>query len=94
VDDLEPIGPGKDLEDFQTQQAVRIRKFLTRLASDRDLLVRYIEDRVKVLRGPEAKKLGLKNEDVALLLSSDYSRVYEVMSKGSQPMRWIVIWIV
>jgi hypothetical protein len=92
VDELEPIGPGKDLEDFQTQQAVRIRGFLTRLASDRDLLVRYIEDRVEVLRA--AEDFGLTNEDVALLLDTDYSHVYEVMSKGSQPMRWLIIWIV
>lgn len=92
MDELQPIGPGKDLEDFQTQQAVRIRGFLTRLASDSDLLVRYINDRVDVLRA--AEDFGLTSEDVALLLDTDYSHVYDVMSQGSQPQRWIVIWIV
>jgi hypothetical protein len=92
VDSLEPIGPGKDLKDFQIQQAVRIRGFLTRLAADTNLLVRYINDRADVLC--DADDFGLTGEDVALLLNSDYSRVYEVMSQGSQPMRWIVIWIV
>lgn len=91
---LKRIGPGDDLEDFQEQQAGRIRVFLARLADDDDdLLRRYIDDRVDLLRN-EGEALGLQNEDIALLLSDDYSRVYEVMSKGSAPQRWIVVWIV
>ena len=50
-------------------------------------------NRVAVLRN-EVERKRLDSEDVALLLDSDYSRVYEVMSQGSAPMRWIVIWIV
>jgi hypothetical protein len=97
VGSLEPIEPG-ELKDFQAQQAGRVRGFLTRLATDDDLLLRYINDRVGVLRH-ELKRddLGddrLTTEDVALLLDSDYSRVYEVMSQGSQPLRWIIIWII
>ena len=60
---------------------------------DDDLLVRYINDRVAVLHD-EVEDERLNTEDVALLLDSDYSRVYEVMSQGSAPQRWIVIWIV
>lgn len=92
---LEPIKPDDydELKDYQEAQAGRIRAFLMELAKDDDLLHAYIEDRVAVLhRWVEGG--GLFNEDVALLLDSDYSRVYEVMSKGSQPMRWLVIWIV
>jgi hypothetical protein len=92
---LEPIKPDDygELKDYQEAQAGRIRAFLAELAKDDALLHDYIEDRVGVLqRWVEGG--GLVNEDVALLLDSDYSRVYEVMSKGSQPMRWLVIWIV
>lgn len=89
---LEPIEP-RDIKDFQTQQAGRVRAFLERLAMDDDLLVRYINDRVAVLHD-EVEDERLNTEDVALLLDSDYSRVYEVMSQGSAPQRWIVIWIV
>ena len=89
---LEPIEP-RDIKDFQTQQAGRVRAFLERLAMDDDLLVRYINDRVAVLHD-EVEDERLNTEDVALLLDSDYSRVYAVMSQGSAPQRWIVIWIV
>ena len=89
---LEPSEP-RDIKDFQTQQAGRVRAFLERLAMDDDLLVRYINDRVAVLHD-EVEDERLNTEDVALLLDSDYSRVYEVMSQGSAPQRWIVIWIV
>jgi len=89
---LEPIEP-RDIKDFQTRQAGRVRTFLERLAMDDDLLVRYINDRVTVLHD-EVEDERLNTEDVALLLDSDYSRVYEVMSQGSAPQRWIVIWIV
>ena len=89
---LEPIEP-RDIKVFQTQQAGRVRAFLERLAMDDDLLVRYINDRVAVLHD-EVEDERLNTEDVALLLDSDYSRVYEVMSQGSAPQRWIVIWIV
>jgi hypothetical protein len=92
---LEPIKPDDydELRDYEEAQAGRIRAFLAELAKDDALLHDYIEDRVGVLqRWVEGG--GLFNEDVALLLDSDYSRVYEVMSKGSQPMRWLVIWIV
>jgi hypothetical protein len=92
---LEPIKPDDydDLRDYEEAQAGRIRAFLAELAKDDNLLHDYIEDRVTVLRR-WVEGGGLFNEDVALLLDSDYSRVYEVMSKGSQPMRWLVIWIV
>jgi hypothetical protein len=96
VSSLEPIEPG-ELKDFQEQQARRIRCFLTRLASDDDLLLRYINNRVSVLQDELKRDEGddqLTTDDVALLLESDYSRVYEVMSQGSQPLRWIIIWII
>ena len=82
-----------ELTDFQKDQAGRIRAFLTRLADETDLLRDYINDRVTVLR--KAQDAGeLTSEDVALLLDSDYHRVYEVMSKGSKPQRWVVVWVV
>ena len=56
------------------------------------MLKAYINDRVAVLE-EERKKNKLTSEDVALLLDSDYCRVYEVMSKGSEAYRWIIIWI-
>ncbi len=92
---LEPIKPDDydELKDFQEAQAGRIRAFLAELAKDDGLLRDYVEDRVSVLQR-WVDGGGLFSEDVALLLDSDYSRVYEVMSKGSQPMRWLVIWIV
>ena len=92
---LGPIKPDdySELKDYQEAQAGRIRAFLAELAKDPDLLRDFIDDRVTVLQR-WVDGGGLFNEDVALLLSDDYSRVYEVMSKGSQPMRWLVIWIV
>jgi hypothetical protein len=92
VGGVKPIA-ASDIRDFQIQQAGRIRKFLKRLAANDRLLIRYINDRVVVLQD-EVKAKRLATEDVALLLDSDYSHVYEVMSQGSEPMRWIVIWIV
>jgi ABC-type dipeptide/oligopeptide/nickel transport system ATPase subunit len=92
VSSLEPFKPG-ELEAFQKEQAARIRGFLTRLATRDKLLLRYINDRVAVLR-EEVETERLTSEDVALLLDSDYTRVYEVMSQGSQPLRWIIVWII
>jgi hypothetical protein len=89
---LKPISP-KQLAAFEKAQAIRIRAFLKRLATSDPLLKAYINDRVAVLE-EERKKNNLTSEDVALLLDSDYTRVYEVMSKGSQPYRWIIIWII
>lgn len=91
----EPIQPDDfdELDDFQAAQAARIRLFLGRLAEDDDLLGAYFKDRGAVLRG-ELEGERLIGEDVGLLLSDDYSRVYEVMSKGSAPKRWLVVWIV
>ena len=89
---LEPFEPD-ELKDFQAQQAARVRDFLKRLATDDGLLLAYINDRVAVLRR-ETESGQLGSEDVALLLSDEYSRVYEVMSQGSQPVRWIIIWII
>jgi hypothetical protein len=92
VDGLDPIEPS-DLNEYQTQQAARIRTFLKRLATDDDLLLRYINDRVAVLADEAKDEEGLTNEDVALLLDGDYSRISEVMSQGSEPLRWINVWI-
>jgi hypothetical protein len=82
-----------ELDDFQAAQAARIRVFLGRLADEDDLLRAYIKDRGDVLRG-EVEGGRLIGEDLALLLSDDYSRVYEVMSKGSKARRWLITWIV
>jgi hypothetical protein len=92
VSSIEPIEPG-DLEDFQKEQAGRVRGFLKRLAKNDKLLLRYINNRVAVLQD-EVKRGRLTSEDVTLLLDSDYTRVYEVMSQGSEPLRWIIIWII
>jgi hypothetical protein len=92
VSSLEPIDP-LELKDFQKEQAGRIRAFLKRLAKNDKLLLRYINNRVAVLQD-EVKRGRLNTEDVALLLDSDYTRVYEVMSQGSQPLRWIIVWII
>jgi hypothetical protein len=89
VDGGEPI----EIKDFQAAQAGRIRAFLQRLGTDDDLLLYYVKDRVDVLR-KEVEAGQLINEDVALLLSSDYYHVSEVMSQGSAAAHWIVVWIV
>lgn len=89
---LEPISSG-ELRDYQIEQAGRIREFLKRLATDDGLLLAFINDRVRVLKD-EVEDERLTSEDVALLLDSDYSRIYEVMSQGSQPLRWIIVWII
>lgn len=89
---LDPILPG-ELKDFQIEQARRIREFLGRLAMEDGLLIAYVNDRVSVLRD-EVEDGRLTGEDVALLLDTDYSRVYAVMSQGSEPMRWLIIWII
>ena len=90
---LEPFEQD-ELKDFQREQAVRVRTFLTRLAEDDDLLLAYVNDRVAVLRGWSDDEIPLTSEDVALLLDGNYSRVYEVMSQGSKPTRWVVVWVV
>ena len=89
---LKPIKPGV-LTAYQKAQAVRIRKFLKSLATNDPLLISYINDRVVVLEN-EVKAKRLTTEDVALLLSDDYCRVSEVMSQGSAPQRWIIVWII
>jgi hypothetical protein len=89
---LKPIKPA-NLAAFEKAQAKRVRTFLQLLAKDDKLLVAYIDDRVTVLQA-QVKAKKLTHEDVALLLDSDYTRIYEVMSKGSAPQRWIVVWIV
>jgi hypothetical protein len=88
----EPLEP-EDVLEFQQEQAARIRKFLSGLARDDELLLAYFRNRVEVLQ--EAAREGpLEAEDVALLLESNHSRVSEVMQKGSAAVRWICIWIV
>ena len=89
---LDPIKPAS-VKAFQKAQALRIRKFLARLAKNDPLLHSYINDRVVVLEA-EVKAHRLTTEDVALLLDSDYTRIYEVMSQGSVPFRWVVVWII
>jgi hypothetical protein len=91
----EPIQPDDfdEVKDFQAAQAVRIRGFLVSLFESDDLLRAYITDRGAVLSG-EVASGRLIGEDQALLMSDDYSRVQKVMSKGSKPARWLVIWIV
>lgn len=89
---LKPIKPA-NLKAYQKAQAVRIRKFLARLANNDALLIAYIDDRTTVLEA-EVKAKRLTTKDVALLLDSDSTGIYEVMSQGSAPQRWIIVWII
>ena len=89
---LEPFEQD-ELKDFERDSAVRIRDFLGSLAASDDLLLEYINDRVAVLRAVQDEG-NLTSEDVALLLDGNFSRVYETMSKGSKPQRWVVVWVV
>jgi hypothetical protein len=82
-----------EITEFQKAQAVRVRDFLRRLDEEDGLLGRYFEDRVTVLQD-EVQAGALFREDVALLLDSNYSHIYDVMSQGSEARRWLVIWIV
>ena len=79
--------------DFQSEQAARIGRFLTRLAEDDALLLRYIKNRAAVLGEVGDDELTL--EDKALLLEGDYCRVSEVMRQGDESLRfiWINIWM-
>jgi hypothetical protein len=92
-DEIEPGEVRGEIEDFQRAQAERVRDFLRRLDVEDDLLRSYFNDRVTVLR-KEVEDRRLFPEDVALLLDSNYSHIYDVMSKGSEARRWLVIWIV
>ena len=82
-----------DLIEYQSAQAARIRVFLGTLAEDNDVLFAYIKSRSAVLTDQVAAGL-LTGDDMALLMSDDYSRVQKVMSLGSAPQRWLVVWIV
>lgn len=92
---LEPREPDEfdELIEYQSAQATRIRNFLGTLVSDPKMLGAYFQNRAAVLQD-EVAAGRLTGEDMALLLSDDYSRIQKVMSLGSAPQRWLVIWIV
>ena len=78
--------PG-DRQAARQAQAARIREFLTRLGTDDALLVRYVKDRVGVMREElDADRLTL--EDFALLIEGNCCDVYELMREGP-PVMWV-----
>jgi hypothetical protein len=74
-------------------QAIAIRTFLEELANQPELLVAYVDNRVEFLRN-RAEEFGLNDEAQALLLGDNFARVHEVMKQASQPVRWLVIWVI
>ena len=84
LDTPEALGP---------EEAAAIRRFLEELALHPELLVEYVRNRVAFLRD-NAEKFGLIDEAQALLLGDNYTRVHEVMKQASQPVRWVVIWVI
>ena len=70
-------------------QAVRVREFLTRLATDDALLLRYVKDPVGLLREElDAGRLTL--EDFAVLVEGNCCRVSELLAEsGVVWVRWL-----
>jgi hypothetical protein len=90
---LDPLG---DRDKHFKGMAAEIETFLLYLEAHPDALVEFVNDRVSYLnkyRSPSRRKLsdGAK----ALLLSSDYSVIQEVMSyRETQAIRWVCIWVI
>jgi hypothetical protein len=87
---------GDDMPEPQAlgpEQAMAIRTFLEELANQPELLVEYVDNRVAFLRN-RAEQFDLNDEAQALLLGDNFARVHEVMKQASQPVRWLVIWII
>jgi hypothetical protein len=72
-------------------QAKRIRDFLTRLAADDALLLRYVKGPVGVLQD-ELDAGGLTLEDIVLLTAGNCCELYELMREGAQQMGPSVVW--
>ena len=77
--------PGDGMTAKQAQ-AARIRDFLTRLATDDALLLRYVKRPVGVLQEELDSPTGLTLEDIALILAGNCCELHELMREGSSPM--------
>jgi hypothetical protein len=80
----------KELSEFNKELAREVRGFLNKLATNDTLLAEYVHNRIAVLQ----RQRNLSDAAKDLLLDGNYDRVYEVMSSGSAPNQWLVIWIV
>ena len=99
---FDPFSPGAILDGdpgdkiaAKQAQAASIRDFLTRLATDDALLLRYVKGPVGVLQDElDAGRLTL--EDIALLLAGNCCELHELMREGASPMdasvKWPQIW--
>ena len=73
--------PG-DKKAAKQAQAARIGDFLTRLAMDDALLLRYVKGPVGVLQEELDSPTGLTFEDIALILAGNCCELHELMREG------------
>jgi len=83
-----------DRDELFKRLANELQEFLLYLESHPSEMIAFIDDRIAFLGKPRISKL-LSDEAKAVLLSSDYSVVQEIMSyRDSTAIRWICIWII
>jgi hypothetical protein len=83
-----------DREELFTRLAQQLQEFLIYLEQHPSEMLAYINDPVAFLKKPRINKM-LEDRAKAILLSSDYSVVQEIMSyRKSTAIRWICIWII
>lgn len=89
---MKPLGQPGQRQGYLQGLAQELEAFLLKLEkSDKDL-VSFVDDRVAFLN---RKTVKLSDEAKAILLSSDYSVVQEVMSyRKSTAVRWVCVWVV
>ncbi len=89
---MKPLGQPGQRQAYLQGLAQELEAFLLKLERNDKDLVAFIDDRVAFLSRPKVK---LTDEAKAILLSSDYGVVHEVMSyRKSTAVRWVCVWVV
>lgn len=83
-----------DRDELFKKLAGELQDFLLYLEAHPSEMIAFIDDRIEFLGKPRITKM-MSDEAKAILLSSDYSVIQEVMSyRESTALRWICIWII
>lgn len=89
---MKPLGKPGQRDAYFKALAHELEEFLLRLEkNDKDLLA-FVDNRVAFLNRANVK---LSDQAKAILLSSDYGVVQEVMSyRQSTAVRWVCVWVI
>jgi hypothetical protein len=85
---------GAGLDEVENADCERLRGFLEWLArNEENALLAFINNPPEFLARKQKEGI-LQAGDVQLLLSNDYRRVLDLMSRCNSAVRWVVVWIV